>query len=81
MSPEQQKSFGGLGNGRLIAENLQNGFPVWVLGLNTALLSAVLNDFKVPHMEFAQELWTAGSSGDLFLGISTSGHAKNVYKP
>ena len=79
LSPEQQKSFSGLGNGRLIAENLQNGFPVWVLGLNTALLSAVLNDFKVPHMEFAQEMWIAGSSSDLFLGISTSGRAKNVY--
>jgi D-sedoheptulose 7-phosphate isomerase len=79
LSPEQRESFRGLENGRLIAENLQNGFPVWVLGLNAALLSATLNDFQVPHMEFAQEVWVAGSSRDLFLGISTSGRAKNVY--
>ena len=79
LSSKQQELFNGLSNGGLIAENLQNGFPVWVLGLNTALLSAVLNDFRVPHMEFAQEMWVAGSSNDLFLGISTSGRARNVY--
>ena len=79
LSPEQRESFRGLGNGRIIAENLQNGFPVWVLGLNTALLSAISNDFQVPHMEFAQEMWVVASSRDLFLGISTSGRAKNVY--
>lgn len=79
LAPLQKKRFSDLNNGTTIADNLQNGFPVWVLGLNASLTSAILNDFKVPHMEFAQELWVAGSSQDLFLGISTSGQAKNVY--
>jgi D-sedoheptulose 7-phosphate isomerase len=43
------------------------------------LSSAILNDFEVPNLEFAQELWVAGSRLDVFLGISTSGQAKNVY--
>jgi D-sedoheptulose 7-phosphate isomerase len=79
LAPQQKRAFADLNNGATIANSLQNGFPVWVLGLNASLSSAILNDFKVPHMEFAQELWVAGSSQDLFLGISTSGQAKNVY--
>ena len=79
LSPQQKRTFTGLNNGTTIADNLQNGFPVWVLGLNAALSSAILNDFETPYMEFAQELWVAGSSQDLFLGISTSGQAKNVF--
>jgi len=79
LAPQQKRAFADLNHGTAIADNLQNGFPVWVLGLNPALSSAILNDFKIPHMEFAQELWVAGSSQDLFLGISTSGQAKNVY--
>jgi D-sedoheptulose 7-phosphate isomerase len=79
LAPQQRKAFADLNSGAAIADNLQNGFPVWVLGLNASLSSAILNDFETPHMEYAQELWVAGSSQDLFLGISTSGRAKNVY--
>lgn len=79
LTPEQKTAFADLNNGATIADNLQNGFPVWVLGLNPSLSSAIVNDFKVSYMGFAQELWVAGSSQDVFLGISTSGQAKNVY--
>ena len=79
LSSQQKEVFHDVSNGNTIAEHLQNGFPVWVLGLNAALTSAILNDFTIPHMEFAQELWVAGSGHDVFLGISTSGKSKNVY--
>ena len=79
LSSQQKQAFDRSGDAKIIADNLQNGFPVWVLGLNAALTSAILNDSTIPHMEFAQELWAAGSRYDVFLGISTSGKSKNVY--
>ena len=57
---------------------LQPGIPVWVLGNNPSLSSAVGNDFSEPRFEFAQELYAAGKEGDVFLGISTSGKARNI---
>ncbi len=57
---------------------LQAGVPVWVLGNNPALYSAVGNDFKQKGLEFAQELFASGKEGDVLLGISTSGRAENI---
>jgi len=57
---------------------LQSGVPVWVLGNNPSLYSAAGNDLAAPSLEFAQELFAAAREGDVLLGISTSGRAKNV---
>jgi D-sedoheptulose 7-phosphate isomerase len=48
------------------------------LGNNPALASAVENDFSKPYLGYAQELYSLGRAGDVFLGISTSGNAKNI---
>jgi len=49
-----------------------------VLGINPALSSAVDNDFSLTHAGLAQEFYALARAGDVFLGISTSGNAKNV---
>ncbi len=64
--------------GEELAECLQSGLRSVVLGNNPALASAVENDFKKPCLGYAQELYALAHSGDVFLGISTSGNAKNV---
>ena len=68
----------GLPGGAELRANLQVGLRCHVLGINAALSSAVENDFSQPYMGFAQELYALGRSGDVFLGISTSGNAKNI---
>lgn len=60
------------------AHELQQGLRTIVLGVNPALTSAINNDFSHPHMEIAQELYAMARGGDVFLGISTSGNAKNI---
>jgi len=58
--------------------SLEPAVPVWVLGANPSLSSAVRNDFPEPNMELAQELFAAGRNGDALIGISTSGNAANI---
>ncbi|MGQ9683733.1 MAG: D-sedoheptulose-7-phosphate isomerase [Anaerolineae bacterium] len=65
-------------NGALLATNLERGLRAHVLGLNTALASAVGNDFNARDMAYAQELYALAREGDTLLGISTSGKAMNV---
>jgi D-sedoheptulose 7-phosphate isomerase len=48
------------------------------LGSNPALASAVLNDNPLPQAGLAQELLALARPGDVLLGISTSGKARNV---
>lgn len=67
-----------LPHGQLLADNLESGLPTIALGLNHSLTSAVTNDFRAPHLEYAQELSVLGRPGDALLAISTSGHATNV---
>ena len=65
-------------DGEKLANNLERGFRVVVLGTNPSLSSAVENDFKESGLGPAQELYAMVKPGDVFLGISTSGKAKNV---
>jgi phosphoheptose isomerase len=67
-----------LPGGEDLAASLQVGLRSVVLGNNPALSSAVENDFARPYLGFAQELYALAHPGDVFLGISTSGNAKNV---
>ena len=64
--------------GEELAENLQVGLRSIVLGNNPTLASAVENDFSKPYLGYAQELYALAHAGDVFLGISTSGNAKNI---
>ncbi len=79
ISGELMKSFQMKRSGFLSDETpLEPGVPVWVLGINPSLHSAVGNDFARRGMEFAQELFAAAREGDVLLGISTSGKAGNI---
>lgn len=70
--------FTALPGGKEIASSLQVGLRSIVLGNNPALASAVENDFPSPYLGYAQELYALGRAGDVFLGISTGGNAKNI---
>ena len=61
-----------------LADALERGLRVHVLGLNHSLASALENDIQVPRVGYAQELYALGRAGDVLLGISTSGKAVNV---
>ena len=63
--------------GKISAQKLQNGFRAISLLSHGALLSAFGNDVD-PDLAFAQQLWALGREGDVFLGISTGGNAKNI---
>ena len=65
-------------NGPEISVNLQAGLRAIVLGCVPVLAYAVDNDIEARFMQFAQELYALARPGDVFLGISTSGKAKNV---
>jgi D-sedoheptulose 7-phosphate isomerase len=65
------------GDGRALAEHLQGALPAIALGSHTALTSAVANDLS-PESVYAQGVMGYGREGSIFIGISTSGNAKNV---
>lgn len=68
-----------LGNekGSELAEKLQGGLPAISLGNHAALSTAFLNDVD-GAMIYAQQIYGYGKPGDILLGISTSGNAKNI---
>ncbi|MCE5259919.1 MAG: SIS domain-containing protein [Chloroflexi bacterium] len=66
-------------DGSALAASLQTGLRAHVLGLNPALLSAASNDLPLPGVGYAQELLALARPGDVLLGISTSGKARNVH--
>ena len=63
--------------GSVLAENLQGALPAIALDGHPALSTAYMNDCE-PLLCFAQHVNGYGKSGDVFLGISTSGNSKNV---
>lgn len=63
--------------GSVFAENLQGALPAIALDGHPALSTAYMNDCE-PLLCFAQQVNGYGKSGDVFLGISTSGNSKNV---
>lgn len=68
-------------NGRELVEKLQKGLPVIALTNHQSLNTAFLNDvIDSGQLLFAQQICVYGSEGDVFLGISTSGNAENIYK-
>jgi len=63
--------------GREIAGKLQQGFRAVSLLSHPALMSAFANDVDA-ELCFAQQLFALARPGDLFLGISTGGGARNI---
>jgi len=59
------------------AKGLQGGIQAISLPSQVALLSAVCND-NDPATLYAQLSWNYARKGDVLIGISTSGNAKNV---
>lgn len=63
--------------GARLATDLQGGLAAISLNAHSALNSAYLND--VEGLEcYAQQVYGYGKEGDVLLGISTSGNAKNI---
>lgn len=63
--------------GTVLAENLQGALPAISLTGHSSLTTAFMND-AMPELAFAQQVNGYGKSGDVYLGISTSGNSKNV---
>lgn len=57
---------------------LQQGLPAITLNSGVALTTAFANDCD-PELIYAQQVLGLGKKSDVFLGISTSGNAKNVF--
>lgn len=64
-------------NGEKLASLLQGGLPALALNGHPGLSTAFANDVDA-DMVYAQQVCGYGEEGDVFLGISTSGNAKNV---
>ena len=63
--------------GEELSRNLERGLMAIPLVAHEALTTAYINDVDGLGV-FAQQLYGFGRSGDVFLGISTSGNSKNV---
>lgn len=63
--------------GEDLAKNLERGLMAIPLVAHEALSTAYINDVDGLGV-FAQQLFGFGRSGDVFLGISTSGNSENV---
>lgn len=63
--------------GAEIAGKLQQGLPTISLNTHSAAISAFENDVD-PELIYAQQVLAYGKPGDVLIGISTSGGAKNV---
>lgn len=63
--------------GKALARGLQGALPAIALTGHPALSTAFLNDVD-GEMIYAQQLYGYGRPGDVFLGISTSGNARNI---
>ena len=61
-----------------LVKYLQPGLPVIALPNNISLNTAAGNDID-GDISYAQQVYVYGQEGDVFLGISTSGNAKNVF--
>ena len=65
--------------GAELAEKLQSGLPAIALSNHQSLNTAFVND--VPNsglLTYAEQVYGYGKNSDVFLGISTSGNAKNI---
>ena len=64
---------------RLTAENNRGALPCIALTTDTSALSAAANDFGFEYI-FSRQVEALGRTGDVLIGISTSGKSTNVVK-
>ena len=64
--------------GAYLSDKLEGSLPAISLANQSAVMTASLNDVDGNAL-FAQQLNGYGKTGDVFLGISTSGNAKDVF--
>jgi D-sedoheptulose 7-phosphate isomerase len=64
-------------DGKAIALRLQGALPAISLASPVSLITAIANDIDF-EMIFAQQVYGLGRSGDVLLGISTSGNSRDV---
>ena len=76
LSPELVAALRAAG-GADIGDKLQEGLPAISLNAHEALISAVANDLGA-DLIYAQQVIALGRSGDVLIGLSTSGNAQNV---
>ena len=60
-------------------ERERRAYPAMALSTDTSILTAVGNDYGY-HEVFARQVDALGRSGDVLIGISTSGHSDNVIR-
>lgn len=63
--------------GPWLADNLQTGLPAISLSAHNGLMTAVVNDIDA-SLIYAQQVVSYGKPGDVLIGLSTSGNARNV---
>jgi D-sedoheptulose 7-phosphate isomerase len=63
--------------GAMLTGSLQQGLPAISLSAHTGLLTAIINDIN-GDLVFAQQVTGYGKEGDVLLGLSSSGNAKDV---
>lgn len=56
---------------------LQRGIPAFSLESHPSLSTAIINDIDA-YMVYAQQVYVYGKPGDVLIGLSTSGGARNV---
>ncbi len=78
LSESLRRGLASVPDGDLLLRNLEGGLRAVVLGANPSLASAVANDRPDRDVGFAQELVALARAGDVLLGISTSGNARDV---
>lgn len=64
-------------DGDYLATHLQGTLPAISLVSQTSLISAIAND-TAADIVFAQQVYGYGREGDVLLGLSTSGNARNA---
>lgn len=63
--------------GSILAWNLQQALPAISLTCHAGLSTAFSNDVN-SELVYAQQIYGYGKTGDVFLGITTSGNAENI---
>jgi D-sedoheptulose 7-phosphate isomerase len=57
----------------------RNPLPAVALTTDTSVLTSISNDYSYTHV-FSRQVRAIGKSGDILLGISTSGNSENVFR-
>ena len=77
LTAEEQAALAAAGDDGALAGKLQRALPVVVLHGLSGMSTAFMNDVDA-ELTFAQQAFAYAREGDVLLGISTSGNARNV---